>query len=55
MNNKNQQIWYQNKIKGGLAEEICMSHFQYLGFDVSRCGIEHIAPEYTRYATRIDA
>lgn len=57
MNNisENQQIWYQNKIKGGLAEEICMSHFQYLGFDVSRCGIEHIAPEYTRYANRIDA
>ena len=53
--NNNQQIWYQNKIKGGLAEEICMSHFQYLGFDVSRCGIEHVAPEYTRYANRIDA
>ena len=53
--NENQQTWYQNKIKGGLAEEICMNHFQYLGFDVARCGIEHVAPEYTRYANRIDA
>ena len=41
--NKNQQIWYQNKIQGSLAEEISMNHFQYLGFDVSRCDIESVA------------
>ncbi len=54
-NNTKKENWYKNKIKGGLAEEICMNHFQYLGFDVSRCGIEHVAPEYTKYANRIDA
>ena len=52
MNNKI-KIWYQNQIKGGLAEEVCMNHFSYLGFDVARCGIEHTTPEYTKSKNRI--
>lgn len=46
--------WYQNKIKGGFAEEVCKSHFGYLGYDVANTGIEHIAPQYTKYTNRID-
>ena len=41
-------FWHQNKIKGGFAEEVCKSHFQYLDFDVTPSGIEHIAPQYTK-------
>jgi hypothetical protein len=50
----NQQQWYKNKIKGSFAEEICVNHFRYLEFDVAKCGIEHMASEYSKYSNRIE-
>lgn len=40
------QNWYQQKIKGGLAESVCRAHFEALGYHVEAVGIEHIARHY---------
>lgn len=40
------QDWFSNKIKGGLAEAVCRSHFEALGYTVENFGIENIAPQY---------
>lgn len=40
--------WHQNKIKGGIAEACCRTHFEALGFAVESTGIEHIAPLFCR-------
>ncbi len=54
-NDKQKKInWHKNKIKGGFAEEVCKSHFQYLNFDVTPSGIENIAPQYASYCNRIE-
>jgi hypothetical protein len=49
MNDK-QVAWYQNKIKGGVAEAACRAHFEALGYTVESTGIEHIAPGYCTYS-----
>lgn len=39
--------WLKDKIKSGIAEAACRSHFEALGYTVENFGIEHIAPQYT--------
>ncbi|MFZ3017284.1 MAG: hypothetical protein WA056_02355 [Gallionella sp.] len=40
--------WYRNKIKGGIAETVCRTHFEALGYSVESTGIEQIAPMFCK-------
>ncbi len=39
--------WFENKLKGDFAENICNIHFSSLNYNVEKIGIENIAPKYT--------
>jgi hypothetical protein len=41
-------LWWQNLIKGGVAETICATHFNAAGWSVSETGIERIIPSFAQ-------
>jgi len=40
--------WWQNLVKGGIAETICANHFKAARWAVSETGIEHIVPRFAQ-------
>lgn len=46
--NTNTECFQLQKIKGDFAELICRHHFELMGYDVSKTGIEEISPSFAK-------